>query len=176
MSNWKTWIVLMAAVLLGATQNANAWGQSAEAIHSLELDGHQLGYWISQATAADGPENLSKTVAALTRGVRSDNPKVKVAAADALAALGAKAKSALPALLDQFNHEFNWVRVSCQAAVGSMGKQAVPGADRQVRQQRRRSKESGCIRLGRHRPRRWAGRAHDSANHADRVARSPGAI
>ena len=35
-------------------------------------------------------------------------------------------KDALPVLLEQFGHEFPWVRVSCQAAAGSIGKEAVP--------------------------------------------------
>ena len=39
---------------------------------------------------------------------------------------GPKAKAALTTLLAQFDHRSPWVRVSCQAAVGSMGKEAVP--------------------------------------------------
>lgn len=96
-------------------------------VRELEFEGLALGDWVAEANAEDGPKNLDKTVAALADAVRSDNSKAKLIAADALAVLGPKAKAALPALLDQFDHEFNWVRVSCQAAVGSMGKDAVPG-------------------------------------------------
>jgi outer membrane protein assembly factor BamB len=94
---------------------------------SLEFHGKPLAHWVMQANADDGPENLDETVAALAGAVESDHPKAKLLAADALAVLGPRAKAALPALLAQFDHEFNWVRVSCQAAVGSMGKDAVPG-------------------------------------------------
>ncbi len=91
-----------------------------------EFHGRPLSYWVSQATRERGPENVEKTVAALGAAVLTEDPSVKVAAADALAGLGPKAKPALPALLAQFGHKFPWVRVSCQAAVGSMGKEAVP--------------------------------------------------
>ena len=77
-----------------------------------QIKGKPLSDWISQATADNGPEDVSQTVAALSSAVLSENPKVKVVAADALAVLGPKAKGALPALLAQFDHHFPWVRVS----------------------------------------------------------------
>ncbi len=92
---------------------------------SVEVDGQPLSHWIAQAASQDGPDNLDQTVTALSKAVLHDDPKMKVAAADALASLGPKAKKALPALLAQFDHPFPWVRVSCQAAVGSAGKDAV---------------------------------------------------
>jgi len=90
------------------------------------FQGRPLEYWVAQATAEGGPSDLDATVAALHEAVLSDDPNAKRDAADALAALGPKAKAALPALLSQFGHEFPWVRESCQAAAGSMGKEAVP--------------------------------------------------
>ena len=93
---------------------------------SLQVQGQPLSHWVAQATAEGGPENLDATVAALAEAVSGDDPDGKRIAADALAVLGPKAIDALPALLEQFHHDFTWVRVSCQAAVGAMGKPAVP--------------------------------------------------
>ena len=91
-----------------------------------QFHGRPLKYWIAEANAKGGPANLDETVAALSEALRSDDPNAKRDAGDALAVLGPKAKAALPALLSQFGHEFPWVRVSCQGAVASMGKTAVP--------------------------------------------------
>ena len=98
----------------------------AAAHESAEFRGQTLRYWVSQATAESGPNDLDETVAALTEAVLDADPNVKGTAADALAELGPKAKAALPALLSQLGHEFAWIRVSCQAAISSMGKEAVP--------------------------------------------------
>lgn len=120
-------LVLFSVVMAGLVchiQLACVQADSAEG--PAEFRGRSLEHWVSQATAESGPSDLDETVTALTEAVLSDNPNVKRDAADALAVLGPKAKAALPALLDQFGHEFPWVRVSCQAAAGSMGKLAVP--------------------------------------------------
>jgi len=90
-----------------------------------EFRGRPLHYWAAQAGAADRAESPDDIVAALSMAVRHENPSVKVAAADALAVLGPGAKAAVPTLLDQFGHEVPWVRVSCQAAVASVGREAV---------------------------------------------------
>lgn len=97
-----------------------------DAKNTAEFQGKPLAYWVAQATAEAGPNDLDATVAALREAVLGDEPNAKRDAGDALAVLGPKAKAALPALLAQFGHPFPWVRVSCQAAVGSMGKDAVP--------------------------------------------------
>ncbi len=91
-----------------------------------EDESRPLEYWVAQATAEGGPEDLDATVSALSDAVLEDDPEVKVTAADALAVLGPRAGAALEPLLGQFGHEAPWVRVSCQAAVGSMGGLAVP--------------------------------------------------
>ena len=88
--------------------------------------GKPLQFWVKQAGASGGPEDLNLTVAALCEALESDDPNAKRDAADGLALLGSKAKAALEPLLGQFGHEFPWVRVSCQAAVGAIGKEAVP--------------------------------------------------
>lgn len=112
------------AVLLGACRLAA--GADGEPVLQISIQGLPLGHWVEEATRDSGPGDLGRTVGALTAAVRHENPKVKVAAADALAVLGPRGKGALPALLEQYSHEFPWVRVSCQAATGSMGKDAVP--------------------------------------------------
>jgi outer membrane protein assembly factor BamB len=96
-----------------------------DASESAQFAGKPLTHWVAQATAENGPSDPDATVSALIEAVQSDDPNAKRDAADALAALGPKAKKALPALLAQFGDERPWVRVSCQAAVGSMGKDAV---------------------------------------------------
>lgn len=123
---WKTCLVISVAALSIGWPGPCALAEPDQTVDSLEIQGKTLGYWIAEATADDGPDDLDKTVAALASALGNDNPSVKRAAADALAVLGPKAKAALSALLTQFGHEFPWVRVSCQAAVGSMGKAAVP--------------------------------------------------
>lgn len=113
------WMCILGVVALAA---APAMAADDAALFS----GKPLTYWADQATAESGPADLDTTVAALTEAVLSEDPNAKRDAGDALATLGPKAKAALPALLEQFGHPFPWVRVSCQAAVGSMGKEAVP--------------------------------------------------
>jgi hypothetical protein len=119
--------VLFSFVMAGLVcQSQPAFAQADKIKGSPEFRGRPLDYWLSQATAENGPNDLDETVAALCEAVSGDNPNVKRDAADALAVLGPKAKEAVPVLLAQFGHEFPWVRVSCQAAVGAVGKQAVP--------------------------------------------------
>ncbi len=108
-------------VLLASGLTSNAVAQPAPA-----FQGKPLKHWVEQASATDGPKDLDLTVAALCEAIQSDDPNAKRDAADALALLGPKAKAALQVLLAEFGHEFPWVRVSCQAAVGAMGEEAVP--------------------------------------------------
>jgi len=118
---------LFSVVLAGVIcQSQLAFAQADKTKGAPEFHGRPLSYWVSQATAENGPVDLDETVAALTEAVQDDNPNVKRDAGDALAVLGPKAIAALPAVLSQFGHEFPWVRVSCQAAAGSMGREAVP--------------------------------------------------
>lgn len=93
---------------------------------TVTIQGTPLQFWVEQASAPEGPDDLDATVAALCEALENDDPNAKRDAADALAVLGPKAKAALETLLGQFGHEFPWVRVSCLGAVGAMGKEAVP--------------------------------------------------
>lgn len=120
-------LILSILSVLCSCGNKPQAGPGAEADESaLPFLGRPLREWVEEASSPDGPRELEQTVAALTEAVLSEDPNVKRDAADALAALGPKAKAALPALLSQLDHEFPWVRVSSQGAIGSMGKEAVP--------------------------------------------------
>lgn len=128
MPTMKTLFVLFVVLVAGSCcYEMSTFAAEKASGDPARFHGEPLQYWIAQVTAEDGPSNLDKTVAALIEAVQGDDPNAKRDAADALAVLGPKAKAALPALLAQFTHEFPWVRVSCQAAAGSMGKVAVPG-------------------------------------------------
>ena len=41
------------------------------AVETLQIDGRPLGDWVSQATAESGPDDLERTVAALTAALRA---------------------------------------------------------------------------------------------------------
>lgn len=115
------------AVYLASLASLVAVCRAAEpAAQNSSYLGQPLSHWVAQANAAGGGSNVEQAVAALTAAVLAEDPNGKRDAADALAALGPKAIAALPALLNQFGHEFPWVRVSCQAAVSAMGADAVP--------------------------------------------------
>ena len=125
MPRFKSCLLFLSIIAAGGCQMQFAHADEAPAADAPVVDGRPLGYWVSQATAEGGPANLERTVAALRAAVANDDPSVIMAAADALAVLGPKAKPALPILMERFGHEFPWVRVSCQAAAGSIGKEAV---------------------------------------------------
>ena len=110
-------LILLVVVVLNAI-----CGFAAEVTYR----GKSLEYWVGEASEPGGPTDLQTTVDALCKALESEDPNAKRDAADALALLGPKAKAALKPLLAQFGHEFPWVRVSCQAAVGAMGEVAVP--------------------------------------------------
>ena len=125
MPGLKTSLMFLAIIVANCPQIDFARAQGTSAEDALMIDGRPLRYWVSQAGAEAGPVNLERTVAALSTAVSNDDPSVILTAADALAVLGPQAKAALPTLLKRFGHEFPWVRVSCQAAAGSIGAEAV---------------------------------------------------
>lgn len=88
--------------------------------------GKPLSYWLSQVADAEKSENLDNIVAALSQAVRNEDHETKVAAADALAALGPDALAATPALIAQLDHEQPWVREGAMGALASIGEKAVP--------------------------------------------------
>ena len=85
--------VLLMFVLVAATACQTSFLSPQQPKETPVFQGRPLQYWVSQATAKNGPNNLDKTVAALREAVLSDDPGVKQTAGDALAALGPKAKA-----------------------------------------------------------------------------------
>jgi outer membrane protein assembly factor BamB len=88
--------------------------------------GKPLSYWVSQATGTERSENVDRIVAALSEAVRGEDYSTKVAAADALSALGPGALPALPGLLAQLDHVQPWVREAAAGALAALGKTALP--------------------------------------------------
>jgi outer membrane protein assembly factor BamB len=91
-----------------------------------KIAGETLDYWIAQAASKEKTTDLDDVVAALAQALQLHDHSTKVAAADALAALGADAWPAVPALIDQLGHEVPFVRASAMGAIASVGKVAVP--------------------------------------------------
>jgi HEAT repeat protein len=85
-----------------------------------------LSFWVARASTDLSQEECDKTVAALVSGLASDDNAVRVVAADALAVLGPRAKSAAKPLIAQLGDEQPFVRAACSGALVSMGKEAVP--------------------------------------------------
>jgi outer membrane protein assembly factor BamB len=90
------------------------------------VSGKPLNYWVSSVSTDLNPEDLKATVEALSLALSSDDIAVRVAAADALAVLGPRAKAAVPALVSQLSHIQGWVRVAAMGALTSIGKDSVP--------------------------------------------------
>ncbi len=93
---------------------------------ALSFLGQPLSYWLSQATGTERTESVDRIVDALSRAVGRDDLSTKVAAADALAALGPAALPAAPVLIAQLDHVQPWVREAAAGALASMGKAALP--------------------------------------------------
>ncbi len=119
----KSLICCLAAAAMAFSVTAATDAQQAA---TPRFAGKPLNYWISQAAAEDRAESVASIVDALAEAVRSEDHSTKVAAADALAALGPDAEPAVAALIDQLGHEQPWVRVAAMGALGSIGKKAVP--------------------------------------------------
>lgn len=94
--------------------------------HQTVVAGKPLSFWVARASTAMNKEDCDATVAALTLAVASDDNAVCVVAADVLALLGPRAKSAAKTLIAQLNNEQPWVRAACAGALAAMGKEAVP--------------------------------------------------
>jgi outer membrane protein assembly factor BamB len=100
---------------------------AAQVASSVEVNGRPLAYWTARVQAQDlTAAELAETVEALSGAMSSAENETRVAAADALAILGPRAKGALDALLAQLGHESPWVREASMAAIAAMGQEAVP--------------------------------------------------
>ncbi len=87
---------------------ALGWVSSAQAQSEPVDRGQPLQFWVKQASASGGRQDVDTTVGALSDALAND-PNVKRAAGDALALLGPKALPALPAMIAQFGHTFPWL-------------------------------------------------------------------
>ncbi len=114
-------VLAMGSGLSGAPGDAQARQPSA-----LLFLGKPLNYWLSQATQTERAESPDRIVDALSQAVRRDDSSTKVAAADALAALGPAALPAAPVLIAQLDHVQPWVREAAAGALAAMGKAALP--------------------------------------------------
>jgi len=115
-------------VLLGApntvgSQSPDDRGAKAE---EFVVRGKLLGFWASRVSAELSLADQKATVDALVSALSSDDTSVRVIAADALAALGPRAKAATRTLIQQLGHEQPWVRAAGAGALGAIGKEAVP--------------------------------------------------
>jgi hypothetical protein len=73
--------------------------------HRTVVDDRPLSFWVARASTDLSQEECDKTVAALVSGLASDDNAVRVVAADALAVLGPRAKSAAKPLIAQLGDE-----------------------------------------------------------------------
>ncbi|MHC4435063.1 MAG: hypothetical protein ACYTBS_24770 [Planctomycetota bacterium] len=102
--------VLATALLAPRTvgsQSPDDWGTEAE---RFVVRGRPLGFWASRVSAELSPADQKATVDALASALSSDDTSVRVIAADALAVLGPRAKSASGVLLGQLSHEQPWAK------------------------------------------------------------------
>jgi outer membrane protein assembly factor BamB len=128
MGNFKViscYIMMVALLAIGLYFDAVS-ARSGEPSSAPVIAGRSLHYWIAQAANPERSEKLDTVIAALMQAVQSDDLPTKVAGADTLAVLGARAKKAMPVLIDQLGHEQPWVRVAAMGALSSIGKVAVP--------------------------------------------------
>jgi outer membrane protein assembly factor BamB len=88
--------------------------------------GHPLPYWAEQAAAARRAEPTDRIVEALSLAVQSEDPKIKVAAIDALQGMGPEAKVAAPLLIRVLAETRAWIGVAAMDALAVIGKDAVP--------------------------------------------------
>jgi len=84
-----------------------------------------LEYWVAQAKSPDGPKDLDATVRALTGALADASPEVRVAATDALGALGPRAAGAGSALVGRLEDGSAWVRMAAMETLAAIGPAAV---------------------------------------------------
>ncbi|UCF16897.1 MAG: PQQ-binding-like beta-propeller repeat protein [Phycisphaerales bacterium] len=117
------------ALMLSHAQEAVGAESSDDVVteaHRAIVAGKPLDFWVKRASTKLSKQECDQTVAALISGVVSDDDAVRVAAADTLALLGPRAKSAAKIVIAQLGDEQPWVRAACSGALVAMGKEAVP--------------------------------------------------
>jgi len=84
-----------------------------------------IEYWVAQAEATGGPEDLAATVKALNEALADPAPEVRVAAGDALGVLGPKAAAAAATLVGRLEDGSAWMRMSAMETLAQIGPGAV---------------------------------------------------
>jgi len=129
MTHLKTQSLLLLSLLVvgwGLSGNPAVAQHAGGSSAPVQAKAQPLSYWLSQAAQTERSESLDRIVEALSQAVRSEDYSAKVAAADALSALGPAALGAMPALIDQLDHVQPWVREGAAGAIASFGKAGVP--------------------------------------------------
>lgn len=90
------------------------------------FEGKPLEYWVAEAKNPDRKEETLKVVEALTAALSDPVAEARVAAGDALGALGRAAKPAAAALVAQMDHESPWVRTAASETLAAIGADALP--------------------------------------------------
>ena len=88
--------------------------------------GKPLDYWTEQAARADRTEDTRRIVEALTRALEDERSNVRIAASDALGALGPAAEAAVAALVKQLDYPDASVRVAVMETFVAIGPASVP--------------------------------------------------
>ena len=97
------YIIIMNLLALGFPF-VSASARPGESSSVTLISGKPLAYWIAQAEDSERNETLDTVISALMQAVEREDPLAKVAGADALVVLGARAKQAVPVLIDQLGH------------------------------------------------------------------------
>lgn len=96
--------------------------------------GHAVSYWVQQARVSQPAVPRARIVEALVLALESKTPEVRLAAGDALGALGRDAEPAIPILVRLAGaDESAWVRSSAAETVAGMGTAALPQLVEQFR-------------------------------------------
>ncbi|MCC6352569.1 MAG: PQQ-binding-like beta-propeller repeat protein [Verrucomicrobiae bacterium] len=90
------------------------------------FDGKPLEHWVGEAKSPARKEDVGKVVRALTAALSDPVAEARVAAGDALGALGKAAKPAAAALVAQMDHESPWVRTAASETLAVLGAEALP--------------------------------------------------
>ena len=109
-------LVLLRAPKTVGSQSPDDGGAKAE---KFVVRGKPLGFWASRVSTELSQADQKATVDALVSALSSDDTSVRVIAADALAALGPRAKAAAKTLIGQLSHEQPWVRAAAAGALAA---------------------------------------------------------
>ncbi|HPA16824.1 MAG TPA: PQQ-like beta-propeller repeat protein [Verrucomicrobiae bacterium] len=117
-----TCLVVVQAVPSVAVEPGATLNPSAAAMYL----GKPIEYWVAEARSGNRREEVGRVVEALTAAMSDPVAETRVAAADALGALGKAAKPAAAALVAQMDHESPWLRTASSETLAMIGADALP--------------------------------------------------